>query len=90
MKSRNLTKFQSKVKDHYQMNTQMKMKVADLVATQETKRKGRNLGIKCQEKMKPHTRERDRSSQRHKKLMKSKTKAPKSSMCLRNFLRSSP
>ncbi len=90
MKSRNLTKFQSKVKDLSQTNTQKKMKAADLAATQESRTKGRNLGIKCLEKMKPHTRKRDRSSQLHKKLMKSRTKAPKSSMCLRNFLRSSP
>lgn len=72
------------------MNTQMMMKEADLAATQEMKGKGRNLGIKCQEKVKARTPKRETRSKPHKNLMKSMTKVPKRSMCLRNFLRSSP
>ncbi len=72
------------------MNTQMMMKEADLAATQEMKGKSRNPGIKYQAKVKARTPKRETRSKPHKKLMKSRTKVPKRSMCLRSFLRSSP
>ena len=90
MKSHSLAQFQCKVKDLCQMNTQMMMEEADLAVTQERKMKDRNLGIKCQVKVKARTPKKETRSKLHNKLTKSRTKVPKRSMCLRSFLHSSP